>query len=457
MYLSGRGVSGKPANASLVEDHRLQRSIIAPAERVTNLRWGIALILGFGVLVNYIDRGALSVAAKPLHDELGLGPAQFGYLSSAFFAVYAFSQIPIGYILDRYGVTVVSRIGAFLWTIASACTALAPNFGLIYTARLFLGLAEAPTFPANAKAVGYWFPRNERGLATSLFDAAAKLSNAVGVAFTAYLLVMFGWRGMFWSTAALSFVFFLLFYAFYRNPSEDKRLSHAEAEYIRKGGGEPETPQGERPRGASLAYLLSRRKVWGLTIGFAAYGYLFAFLLTWLPTYLQSTFGVNILQAGGYVFLIWGVGTLTDLIVGGWLVDYLIKRGADANRVRKTVLIAGLVMGFAVIGAAYTKDINVAVAWITIAVAGISFHAPVGWSIPGLIAPTNSTGQVGGIMNFLNNLAGFFAPTITGIIVARTGSFNIALITAGLILVVGIFSYVVILGRIDKIPDPAVA
>ncbi|MDB5041745.1 MAG: D-galactonate transporter, partial [Candidatus Eremiobacteraeota bacterium] len=82
----------------------MQRSIIAPAERVTNLRWGIALILGFGVLVNYIDRGALSVAAKPLHDELGLGPEQFGYLSSAFFVVYAFSQIPIGYILDRYGV-----------------------------------------------------------------------------------------------------------------------------------------------------------------------------------------------------------------------------------------------------------------------------------------------------------------------------------------------------------------
>jgi len=433
----------------------VQRSIIAPAERVTNLRWGIALILGFGVLINYIDRGALSVASKPLHDELGLGPEQFGILSSAFFAVYAFSQIPIGYILDRYGVTVVSRIGAFLWSIASVCTAIAPNFATIYAARLFLGLAEAPTFPANAKAVGYWFPRSERGLATSLFDAAAKLSNAVGVAFTAYLLVMFGWRGMFWWTAGLSFVFFVLFYVFYRNPSKDKRLTHAEATYIRDGGGEPETPEGERPRGASLLYLISQRKVWGLTIGFAAYGYLFAFLLTWLPTYLQSTFGINILKAGGYVFLIWGVGTLTDLIVGGWLVDYLIKRGADANRVRKTVLILGLVMGFAVIGAAYTKDLNVAVMWITIAVAGISFHAPVGWSIPGLIAPNNSTGQVGGIMNFLNNVAGFFAPTITGIIVARTNSFNNALITAAVVLLVGIVSYVFVLGRIDKIPEPA--
>jgi MFS transporter, ACS family, D-galactonate transporter len=431
------------------------RSIIAPAERVTNLRWGIALILGFGVLINYIDRGALSVAAKPLHDELGLGPAEFGVLSSAFFAVYAFSQIPIGYVLDRYGVTVISRIAALLWSLASMCTALAPNFATIYAARLFLGLAEAPTFPANAKAVGYWFPRSERGLATSLFDAAAKLSNAVGVAFTAYLLVTFGWRGMFWWTAGLSLIFFALFYAFYRNPSEDKRLTHAEAQYIREGGGEPETPEGQRTRGASLLYLISQPKIWGLTIGFAAYGYLFAFLLTWLPTYLQSTFGVNILKAGGYVFLIWGVGTLTDLIVGGWLVDYLIKRGADPNRVRKTVLIVGLIMGFAVIGAAYTKDINVAVTWITIAVAGISFHAPVGWSIPALIAPRNSTGQVGGIMNFLNNVAGFFAPTITGIIVAQTGSFNNALITAAVVLVVGIFSYTFVLGRIDKIPEPA--
>src|SRR6202048_294052 len=130
MYLSGRGVSGESSKASLVEDLRLQRSIIAPAERVTNLRWAIALILGFGVLINYIDRGALSVAAKPLHDELGLGPAECGVLSSACFVVYAFSQIPIGYVLDRYGVTVVSRIAAFLWSAASGGTAPGPTFAL---------------------------------------------------------------------------------------------------------------------------------------------------------------------------------------------------------------------------------------------------------------------------------------------------------------------------------------
>jgi sugar phosphate permease len=433
----------------------VQRSIIAPAERVTNLRWGIALILAFGVLINYVDRGALSVASKPLQQEFGVGPALFGWLSSAFFAVYAIAQIPVGYILDRYGVTLVSRIGAFLWSIAAAATALAPNAAAIVGARLFLGLAESPTFPANAKAVGYWFPRSERSFATSLFDAAAKLSNAIGVPLTAFLLVMLGWRGMFWTTAALSLVFFVLFYVFYRNPSEDKRLTHAEAQYIREGGAEPEIVDGQRPRGASYIYLLQQRKVWGLTLGFSAYGYLFGFMITWLPAYLVSTFHVDILKAGTYIFFAWGIGTITDLVVGGWLVDHLIKRGSDPDRVRKTALIAGLVLGLAVVGAAFTTDINVAIIWITIAIAGVSFHAPVGWSIPGLIAPNNSTGQVGAIMNCLNNVANFFAPAVTGMIVQRTGSFYSALVTIGVILIIGIISYTFVLGRIEKIPEPS--
>ncbi len=434
----------------------MQRSIIAPAERVTNLRWGIALLLGFGVLINYIDRGALSVAQTPLHTELGLGPEQFGLLSGMFFWIYALCQIPVGLILDRWGVTVVSRIGALLWSVAAVLTAIAPNFGAIIAARSFLGVAEAPTFPANAKAVGYWFPRNERGFATSLFDGAAKLSNAIAVPLTAWLMISFGWRGMFWTTAALSLVFFGLFYGLYRNPSQDKRLTHAEKIYIQDGGGEVE--RGPRTQGgASLWYLLTKVKIWGVTIGFTAYDYLFALLLTWLPSYLTTTFGINILKAGGYSFIIWGVGTIADLAIGGWLVDYLIKRGADANRTRKTFLILGLVMGFAVIGAVYTKDINIAVMWISIACAGISFHAPIAWSIPGLISPASSTGKVGGIMNLFGNLSGFFAPAVTGIIVARTGSFNAAIVTAAVILVIGILAYTFMLGKIEPIPEPNAA
>jgi MFS family permease len=145
---------------------------------------------------------------------------------------------------------------------------------------------------------------------------------------------------------------------------------------------------------------------------------------------------------------------VSDLAVGGWLVDYLIKRGADANRVRKTLLVAGLLIGFSVIGAAYTRDLHVAVLWMTIAAAGIAFHAPVAWSIPGLIAPRDSTGQVGGIMNLFGNLSSAAAPAATGFIVSRTGSFSAAIVTAAVILLVGVAAYLFVLGRIEKIAEP---
>ena len=426
----------------------------AGAARVPNLRYGIALILGFGVLVNYIDRTALSVATKPLHDEFGITPEQFGWLSGAFFWIYACLQIPIGVVLDRFGLIVVSRVGAALWTLASIGTALGNGFASLFIARSFLGVAEAPTFPANAKAVGYWFPKNERGLATSLFDAAAKFSNVIGVPLVGLLLVTYGWRGMFAATALLSFVFFLVFTLLYRNPSHDKRLSAQEREYIAAGGGESEVADTTQKTHATTWYLLRQRKVLGLTIGFGAYDYLFALLLTWLPGYLQATFGVNILKSTTYAAIAWGVATVTDIVIGGWLSDYLIRRGGNPNRVRKTLLIVGMILGLAIVGAAYTKNINVAIVWISIAAGGIAFHAPIAWSLPGLISPKDATGRVGGIMNFVGNLTSFAAPVVTGYVVESTHSFSIALLTAGVVIAIGIVSYTVVLGRIEPVPEP---
>jgi sugar phosphate permease len=420
----------------------------------SNLRWWIALLLGFGILVNYIDRVALSVAQDPLHAEFGIGPAEFGILSSTFFWVYALCQIPIGVVLDRFGVLVIGRAGAFLWGFAALMTALASNFVMLNFARGFLGIAEGPAFPANAKATSYWFPSRERGLATSIFDAAAKFSNVIAVPLVSFIVFVAGWRGGFFFTAILSFVYFALFWIFYRNPSADKRLKRDEYDYIVKGGAQPEGAAAGS--GAThLGYLLSRTKVWGLTIGFSAYGYLFGLLLTWLPGYLKNTFHTSLLGSAGYAAIPWFVATITDLVIGGWLVDYLIGRGMEPTRVRKTILIAGMVLGLAIIGAAHTTDINVAIVFVSIALGGVAFSAPVGWSIPGLIAPKGSVGTIGGIMNCFNNLANAAAPVATGLIVAKTGSFNLALSTAGVVLAVGIVSYVFVLGRIEPIPDPA--
>jgi MFS family permease len=429
---------------------------IPAAIRIPRVRWGIGVLLGAGVLINYFDRINLSVGAPQLQQEFGLTDGELGWLFSGFFWSYALLQIPSGMILDRFGVTAVYRVSSFLWSLTSAMTALAGGFGGVLAARLLLGIAEGPGFPASAKATGYWFPRGERAMATSIFDAAAKFANVIGVPLVALAIVQFGWRWGFGITGMLSFLYFLAFLIVYRDPSRHPRLSSVERDYIRAGGATREGPA-ESGEVAMLGYLLRNRKVWGLTIGFAAYGYSFYLFLTWLPNYLVQSMHMSILRSAGFTAIPWICATVAGLGVGGWLIDHLIARGYDETPVRKTVLVVGMLLGLAVFGATVTTDPVWAIIWISVALSGLAAASPVGWSIPSLIAPRGGTGTIGGIMNFLNNMMGVVAPVTTGYIVGATGSFVGAFLAAGIVLVIGIVAYVAILGRIEPIADPPAA
>jgi sugar phosphate permease len=423
------------------------------AKPIPRLRWRIGSLIGVGVLINYFDRISLSVAGPQLQQAFNLTPADMGLLFSAFFWSYALLQIPAGLFLDRFGVTRIGRWGAFLWGLASTITACAGGFAGIFLARLMLGIAEAPSFPANAKATGYWFPRTERAMSTALFDAAAKFSNVIGVPLIALAVVHLGWRWGFGLVAAMSFLYFIAFWWIYRDPSQHPGLTREEREHIVANGAAPEGQLSASPAGM-LAYLLKSRKVWGLSLGFAAYGYCFYLFLTWLPGYLVQTMHMSILKSAGYAAIPWACATLSDLVVGGWLIDHLIAKGHDETRVRKTVLLAGMCGGLAVFGATTTTDPVIAIVWISIALSGLAAAAPVGWSLPSLIAPRGGVGTVGGIMNFANNMMGAVAPIVTGIIVGSTQSFTNAFLVAGVVLLLGMASFVFLLGRIEPLPEP---
>ena len=417
-------------------------------------RWAIAWLLGFGVLVNYFDRVNLSVSQAALHASFGISTVTFGYLLSTYSWTYAALQLPSGLLLDRFGVKLVGRISTILWILASFAAALSPGVRSFLLARLFLGVGEAPTFPGNAKAVGYWFPERERSLATALFDGAAKLASAIGVPLLGVLLLRFGWRWSFATTGFISLIYFALFYRFYRNPSEDAHLSPRELEFIRRGGAQPEAPL-NASRGAPLGYLLRQRRVWGLAIGFAAYNYTFYLLLTWLPSYLSAAHHLNLFRSVVYAGAPWFLAALTDVFIGGWLVNALIQRGFDPTLVRQLVLILGTSLGLGIFGAAGATTPRAALAWISISIAGLSAAAPVGWSIPSLIAPLESVGTLGGIINFGNQISAIAAPIVTGYVVSATHSFRGAFITAAVFLVVGILGYIFLLGRMQPIPEPA--
>ena len=420
---------------------------------VPRRRWRIAFLLSLGVLVNFFDRINLSVSRDALHESFGLSMVAFGYLSSAFSWTYALMQMPAGVLLDRWGVRRVGRVSALLWSVSSFAAAVAPGLSWFFGARFLLGVSESPTFPANAKALGYWFTRDERGMATSITDAAAKFSTAIGVPFIGLLLLYFGWRWSFAATGFISLLYFVLFYLVYRNPSEDEKLSEQELQFLLRGGTQPEDQVRARS-GSSLGYLLTQRKVYGLALGWGAYNYTFFLLLTWLPSYLSVSLHVDLFHSIFYTSVPWLFATATDLLVGGWLVDALIQRGYDAHRVRQSVLVTGMSFGLAIFGAARAHGPVAALVWISLALGGLAAAAPVAWTIPSLIAPRESVGTLAGTVNLCGQIAAICAPIVTGYIVSASHSFAAAFVTATLILLMGIAGYIFLLGRIEAIPEP---
>lgn len=416
-------------------------------------RWRIAILLGVGVLINYFDRVNVSVAQDALNREFGMSNQTFGFVLSAYSWTYAALQLPMGVLLDLFGVRLIGCLSALIWSIASFAGGAATGVGSFIASRLLLGIGEAPTFPASSKATGAWFPRSERSLATAMFDASSKFASAIGVPLIGILLIKLGWRLSFAATGLISFLYFVAFFLVYREPKDDPKLSEEEWNYIRAGGAQQHKEPGTG-KGASLGFLMRQRKVLGLVLGFSAYNYCFYLFLTWLPSYFSRSLGIDLLHSVLLTCIPWLFATFTDLLVGGWLVDYLIRRGYPESTVRKSILIGGTTLGLAVAGVVFARSPGAAVFWLSISLGGLAAAAPVGWSIPSLIAPRNSTGKVGGILNFGNQIAAVIAPIATGFFAGKNNSFGRAFAAAAIILVIGISGYVFLLGRVEPVPEP---
>ena len=421
------------------------------AARVPMRRWLMAFLLGTGVVVTYFDRINLSVSRDALNATFGLSLVGFGYLSSAFSWTYGAMQLPAGMLLDRFGIKQVGRIGTFLWSCATFAAAISTSIAALFGARLLLGIAESPIFPANAKAIGAWFPQKERSFPMAITDGAAKFSSAVGVPFIGLLLIHFGWRWSFAATGIISFVYFLLFFFIYRSPSEDRKLSQREFEYIRNGN-ERGDGSGADNNVFLTADLIREKKVWGLALGWGAYNYSFYLLLTWLPSYLSIALHLDLLHSVIYTSIPWLLATFADIFIGGWFVDLLIQRGWNAQRVRKTAMVLGMSLGLAIWGARGVHTPAAALFWITLGLCGLSIAAPVAWTVPSLIVPQQNVGVVSAIANFCSQVAGILAPIVTGYIIALTHSFSAAFATATVVLLVGICGYVFLLQEISLIP-----
>lgn len=419
----------------------------------TNVRYLILSILFITTAVNYIDRSALSVVAPVMTKDLHLDAVSIGIAFSAFNWAYAFMQIPGGWMLDRFGARIVYGIGLIIWSLFTFFQGWVDGLVMLFVLRFIVGIAEAPSFPGNSRLTAMWFPQHERGKAVSIYNSAQYFGVALFTPVMAWLLQTHGWQMVFYVAGFAGIVVGLFWFKFVQEPNKHPRANQAEIDYINAGGGLANT--GDKPikiRWAHAKLLLTNRQMIGIYIAQFCLNTMLWFFLTWFPTYLVQEKHMSMLKVGFMASLPYA-GAFIGGLVGGYLSDFLLKRGKSLTTARKTPIIIGFLLSSIIVLANYTSSaalimLIMSVAFFAKGMAGAT------WTLVGDMSPKEIIGLSGGIFNTSGNIAGIVVPIIVGYILSATHSFNAALFFIGGVLLVGALCYIFVVNKIERIELP---
>jgi sugar phosphate permease len=399
--------------------------------RLKRIQFIAVLFLTLAGIVNYLDRSTLSIANHSVTQEMGLTATQMGGLLSAFSLAYAFSQLPVGVLLDRFGARIMLGLGMFVWSVAQFAGGFVQSLQHFMVARVFLGIGEAPQFPAGAKVVSEWFALRERGAPTGIFITSSTIGPALAPPILTVLLLTLGWRGMFIVMGVLGIAVSIGWYLIYRNRAEVS-LQPEEVAYLNEGENIDTTAPERRMTWNEWRGLFASRTTIGMILGFMGVIYMVWLYLTWLPAYFEHERHLSIAKTGWLVSIPYLFGTL-GMLSSGYCADYLMAKGVQPIRSRKWPICVGLLGGaLFTIPAAYTPSTALAVTYISIAMFFVNMASGGAWALVSVTAPRHMVASLGSIQNFGGYLGGSFAPLITGIVVDQTHSFvNALLISAG--------------------------
>jgi len=408
-----------------------------PELKESRQRWWLMVLLIAGMLFAYAQRGALSVAAPFMMKDLGLSAAAMGVLLSAFFWCYAFMQVPAGWMVDRMGVRRAYAWGFAIWSVASALTGFARGMLELIAARVVLGVGQASSFPASARAVSNWFQDRERGSVTAAYLTGVRLGQALISAVGAVFVAAYSYKLFFLTIGLVPMVWLIPWSRFLRK---------WELVRPRPAGSERRTAGASRFSLLANLCLFRQVSVLGIFLGFFAYDYAWYVYVTWLPSYLMMERKFTAAEMGLYSSIPYLAMSAT-ILLSGFLSDALVRRGHAEIRVRKLLIVIGLLIACLIVPAGLVEDKMSAVWLLTMSIAGLGIAAPNTWTLTQAVCARNIVGTVSGIQNFGGNLGGILAPMLTGSIASATRSFALALGLTGGILVVGILSYCFLVHR----------
>ena len=365
-------------------------------------RWTICALLFLVTTINYMDRQVLSILAPTLQRELSWSESQYASVVYSFTLVYAFGFLIAGRWLDRVGVRRGFATAVVVWSLAAIGHALARTTAGFSAARAFLGLGESANFPGAIKSVGEWFPKEERALATGIFNAGTNTGAILTPLIVPWIALTWGWRWAFVVVGSLGFLWLFAWLSLYRSPEAVVAAPAAPA--------------------ASVPWLrlLTFRQTWAIVAGKFLADPVWWFYLYWLPKFLDTTYGIKLAQVALPLITVYVIADVGS-IGGGWLSSTLLKRGWTVNRARKTAM---LVMALAIVPTALAPSAGSL--WAAVLIVSLAAAAHQGWSanvytLASDMFPPGAVASVSGIGGFAGAMGGVLFQWLTGRILDATG------------------------------------
>jgi sugar phosphate permease len=407
------------------------------ASKPTKTRWVVLLLISLMYMITYMDRTGISVAAPAMSTEFGLSKTAMGIIFSAFLWAYSIGQIPEGLLADRFGPRLVLLIIVPFWSVMTAMTAIATGVSSLIVIRFIFGLAEAGAFPTATRGMQLWFPKAERGIVHGVTHSFSRLAVAIVPFIAVSIMVVFGWRWIFYIFGAAGALWSLAFYLLYRNlPEQHSKVNRSELAHIR----------GCNPDGSIKAAIdLDRRPAvpWKIIFrssnmlyiaaGYCAFYYGTYFFMTWFPTYLIEYRHLSLKAVGIFASLPLVAGMVGDL-VGGALTDTVYKKTGKLKFARRVVAAPAMLASAAcLIPAATTLHASTAILCLTASLFFLELVISPAWAVPMDVGGEYS-GTVSGVMNMAGSLAASLSPIIFGFLVQRGFWIAPFFISAGVLL-----------------------
>ncbi len=390
------------------------------ASTVGNMRWKRLIPIAIIVyIISFMDRTNIGFALTGLHNDLGINAAQQGLAAGIFFIGYLALQIPGGYLAEHWSAKKFVGIMVLVWGVLAILSGFVQNFGELLIVRFFLGVAEAGIWPAILVLISHWFPAAERARAYAFWIMNIAIASIITAPLSGWIISFADWRWLFIIEGIFPFVIAAPLWWFFiaDHPREAKWCSPEERAYIEAGlaadrANEPEHKQ------LGIRNVLSNKIVWRLTLVYFLIQIGFYGINIWLPHVVKtitsgSSLEVGFITAIPYVLAMFGL----------W---YNAKAADRSGRYSTHVLLSMAVGAVALVISVATGNALpfVAIAFISIAVAGaLSYDGPF-WASASRVMPVAVAGTAMGLINAVGNLGGFVGPYVGGFLQDAThGSF----------------------------------